>query len=128
MPLCTSLRHEILAAADKEEPPLIIKKKGRPKKSKGRNLMDRLVLYEDYVLNFTMKENVPPSNNLAERDIRLWKTKLKVSGCLPTIDGAKRYARIKGFCSTVRKHALSVYEQLLAAMDGRSFLFEGLTT
>lgn len=119
---------KILAAADKEEPPPSIKKKGRPKKSKGRNLMDRLVLYEDYVLNFAIKENIPFTNNLAERDIRPWKTKLKVSGCFRTLDGAKRYARIKGFCSTVRKHGLSVYEQLIAAIDGRSFLVEGVAT
>lgn len=119
---------KILAAADKEEPPPTIKKKGRPKKSKGRNLMDRLVLYEDYVLNFAIKENIPFTNNLAERDIRPWKTKLKVSGCFRTLDGAKRYARIKGFCSTARKHGLSVYEQLIAAMDGRSFLVEGVAT
>lgn len=119
---------KILAVADKEEPPPIIKKKGRPKKSKGRNLMDRLVLYEDYVLNFALKENIPFTNNLAERDIRPWKTKLKVSGCFRRLDGAKRYARIKGFCSTVRKHGLSVYEQLIAAMDGRSFLVEGVAT
>jgi transposase len=119
---------KILAAADKEEPPAIIKKKGRPKKSKGRNLMDRLVQYEDYVLNFAITENIPFTNNLAERDIRPWKTKLKVSGCFRTLDGAKRYARIKGFCSTVRKHGLSVYEQLLAAMDRRSFLVEERAT
>ena len=119
---------KILAIADKEEPPPIIKKKGRHKKSKGRNLMDRLVQYEDYVLNFAITENIPFTNNLAERDIRPWKTKLKVSGCFRTLDGAKRYARIKGFCSTVRKHGLSVYEQLIAAMDGQSFLVEGVAT
>lgn len=90
--------------------------------------MDRLILYEDYVLKFTVTENIPFTNNLVERDIRPWKTKLKVSGCFRTLDGAKRYARIKGFCSTVRKHGLSVYEQLLAAMDGRSILVEGVAT
>ena len=119
---------KILATADKEEPPPTIKKKGRPKKSKGRNLMDRLILYEEYVLNFAITKNVPFTNNLAERDIRPWKTKLKVSGCFRTLDGAKRYARVKGFCSTVKKHGLSVYEQLIAAMDGRSFLIDGVDT
>lgn len=119
---------KILAAANIEEPPPTINKRGRPKKSKGRNLMDRLVQYEDYVLNFAIVENIPFTNNLAERDIRPWKTKLKVSGCFRTLDGAKKYAQIKGFCSTARKHGLSVYEQLLAAMEGRSFLVEGLAT
>lgn len=113
---------KILALADKEEPPPLINKKGKPKKSKGRNLMDRMVRYEEYVLNFAVLENVPFTNNLAERDIRPWKTKLKVSGCFRTLDGARKYARVKGFCSTAKKHGHSVYQQLVKAIDGRSFL------
>ncbi len=119
---------KILAAAEAEEPPPVIHKKGRPKKSKGRNLMDRMSQYEEYVLNFALVDNIPFTNNLAERDIRPWKTKLKVSGCFRTLHGARQYARIKGFCSTVKKHGLSVYEQLLAAIEGRSFLVKGLAT
>lgn len=80
------------------------------------------------MLNFAIKENIPFTNNLAERDVRPWKTKLKVSGCFRTLDGAKRYVWIKGFCSFARKHGLSVYEQLIAAMDGRSFLVDGVAT
>jgi transposase len=113
---------KILAEAEQEEPPPIINKRGKPKKSKGRNLMDRLSLYEEYVLNFAAIEHIPFTNNLAERDIRPWKTKLKVSGCFRTLDGARQYARIKGFCSTVKKHGLSVYDQLVRAVEGRSFL------
>lgn len=101
---------KILSSADVEEPPPIINKKGKPKKSKGRNLMDRMAKYEEYVLNFTVLANVPFTNNLAERDIRPWKTKLKVSGCFRTLDGARKYARVKGFCSTVKKNGYSVYE------------------
>ena len=112
----------ILAKADAEEPPPIINKKGKPKKTKGRNLLCRLAQYEAYVLNFAVAEHIPFTNNLAERDIRPWKTKLKVSGCFRTLDGAKNYAVVKGFCSTVKKHGLSVYDQLLAAIDGQSFL------
>lgn len=112
----------IIASADKEEPPPIINKKGKPKKSKGRNLMDRMKKYESYVLNFALRKDVPFTNNLAERDIRPWKTKLKVSGCFRTLEGAKKYARVKGFCSTAKKHGYSVYEQLVKAIDGQSFL------
>jgi transposase len=118
----------IIASADKEEPPPIINKKGKPKKSKGRNLMDRMKKYESYVLNFAVREDVPFTNNLAERDIRPWKTKLKVSGCFRTLEGAKKYARVKGFCSTAKKHGYSVYEQLVKAIDGQSFLLAGQPT
>ncbi len=65
---------------------------------------------------------MPFTNNLAERDIRPLKTKLKVSGCFRTLQGARYYARIKSFCSTAKKHGLSAYEELLNAWRGESFL------
>jgi transposase len=80
------------------------------------------------VLNFAALENVPFTNNLEERDIRPWKTKLKVSGCFRTLEGASKYAQVKGFYSTVKKHGYSVYDQLVKAIDGESFLLTGLPT
>lgn len=116
---------KILRQADKEEPPPKYQKgRGRPKKSKGRNLMIRLRDYKTDVLHFAELEDIPFTNNLAERDVRPWKTKLKVSGCFRTIEGAKRYARIKGFCSTARKNGKAVYQELVNAMAGESFLVQ----
>lgn len=112
----------ILALADREEPPPKKGKRGRPKKSAGRNLMDRFKAYEEAVLAFSRHAEVPFTNNLGERDLRPWKTKLKVSGCFRTLEGARRYARIKGFCSTVKKNGLVVFDQLIAAQKGQSFL------
>jgi transposase len=112
----------ILRQADHEEPPPIPRPKGRPKKTKGRNLLERMEKYQDQVLNFTQIAEVPFTNNLAERDIRPWKTKLKVSGCFRTVGGAGQFARIKGFCSTAKKHGLSVFEELVNAINGESFL------
>lgn len=113
---------KILVRADEEEPPPVKKSKGRSKKTKGRNLMDRLKKYEDYVLNFAKIEQVPFTNNIAERDIRPLKTKLKVSGSFRTVKGAQVYLKIKGFCSTVRKHELCVYDQLVRAIEGKECL------
>ena len=112
----------ILAVADREEPPPEKGKRGRPKNSKGRNLLNRLITYQEAVLAFSRYAEVPFTNNLGERDLRPWKTKLKVSGCFRTLKGAQRYARIKGFCSTVRKNGLVVFDQLIAAQKGQSFL------
>jgi transposase len=67
----------ILTLADQEEPPPKKDKRGRPKKSKGRNLMDRFTAYEEAVLAFSRHAEVPFTNNLGERDLRPWKTKLK---------------------------------------------------
>ena len=62
------------------------------------------------------------TNNLGERDLRPWKTKLKVSGCFRTLTGAGRYARIKGFCATAKKHGKTVFDELVAIQQGTSFL------
>jgi transposase len=94
-----------------EEPPAIktIGKKGRIKKSKGRNLIERLSENQDAVLSFAFHQDLPFTNNQAERDLRPIKTKQKVSACFRTIDGANHYARIQGFISTVRKQGLNPF-------------------
>ena len=57
-----------------------------------------------------------------ERDLRPWKTKLKVAGCFCKLVGARRYARIKGFCSTTRKYGKVVFDELVRVQTGDSFL------
>jgi transposase len=112
----------ILLEADHEEPAPQPSSRGRPKQSKGRNLMRRLDDYQEGVLAFACYENVPFTNNLAERDIRPWKTKLKVSGSFRTKTGADRYARIRGFISTARKQQKQVFAELCRVLNGESFL------
>jgi transposase len=90
----------------------IPKKRGRKARGKALKLLDRLLEHTDSILAFAEFEQVPFSNNQAERDIRPIKTKLKISGCFRTTEGANRYARIQGFISTCRKNNLNVFEQL----------------
>ncbi len=118
----------ILLEADREEPPPQPSSRGRPKQSKGRNLMNRLINYQEGVLAFACYENVPFTSNLAERDIRPWKTKLKVSGSFRTKTGADHYARIRGFISTARKQQKQVFAELCRVLNGESFLRDIKTT
>jgi len=113
----------ICKMADKEEPPPLYRHKGKkPKQTKGRNLLDRFVNYKEAVLAFAKHEIVPFTNNQAERDVRPAKIKLKIAGSFRTFDGAKRYARIQSFISTVRKNQLNVFNELLATFNGYNFL------
>lgn len=108
----------LLEQADNEEPPAIQKPRGKPKKTKGRNLFDRLTKHRDAVLAFAFHREVPFTNNQAERDIRPTKTKMKVSGCFRTQYGAEIYARIQSFISTVRKLQFNPFNELYTVLSG----------
>ena len=114
---------QLCGQADEEElPPLVFSKAnghtGRPKRSKGRNLLDRLILHQDAVLAFAFWPGVPFTNNQAERDLRPVKVKQRVSGCFRTESGAAVYARIASFVSTMRKNGWNVVDQLASVLEG----------
>lgn len=117
------LYQQICRQALEEEPSPVINNKGKPKKSKGRNLAERLLKYQAEVLRFVMEEGVPFSNNQAERDLRPVKGKQKVAGCFRTQTGARRYARLQGVISTLRKQGQHVFESLKVILSGQEFTF-----
>lgn len=114
----------ICQLADSEEPPPVQGKKGKPKKSKGINLLNRLIKHQDGWLAFAFVENVPFSNNQAERDIRCLKTKQKVVTNFQTFIGAQHYARIQSYTSTLRKQSMNVFQNLINVFDGKSIVFQ----
>jgi len=101
---------EILSQAELEEPPPQKKEgRGKPKNTPGRNLLRRLQKHEEAVLSFALFEDLPFTNNLAERDLRPAKVKQKVSGCFRTQHGAEVYARLQAIISTCRKQDRNVF-------------------
>jgi transposase len=94
-------------------------KRGRIKRSKARNLLERLIEYEDDVLRFMVSEIVPFTNNQGENDLRMTKVQQKISGCFRSIEGAKIFCRVRGYLSTCRKHNVSATEALDLLFKGK---------
>ena len=94
------------------------KTRGRKKRPKPLNLLLRLDLERKQVLGFMYDFTVPFDNNLAERDIRMTKLKLKTSGCFRSLKGANAFARIRGYISTIKKQGLDILASLANLFRG----------
>jgi transposase len=106
---------EILSKGKEEQPPPIPKEegqRGRGAKTKSLNLIERLERYQEEVLAFLRKEEVPFTNNRAEQDIRMVKTKMKISGGFRSKEGARMFARIRATISTLQKQGKKIFEGL----------------
>jgi len=95
------------------------KSRGRLKRSKARNLLERLKDFESDVLRFMVNEIVPFSNNQGERDLRMTKVQQKISGCFRSTQGAETFCRIRSYLSTCMKHDISPNEALTLLFMGK---------
>lgn len=114
---------ELLSKAQKECPPPDKTehkgKRGRQKRSKARNLLERLILFETETLRFMDDPQVPFTNNQGENDIRMTKVHQKISGCFRSMKGAEIFCRIRGYLSTCKKHGVKASEALDLLFKGK---------
>lgn len=94
------------------------KKRGRIKKSKSRNLLERLSDFINDTLRFMDDIDVPFTNNLAENNLRMTKVQQKISGCFRSMEGAYIFCRIRSYISTCRKHGITIPEALKMLFRG----------
>jgi transposase len=93
--------------------------RGRLKRSKSRNLLERLIQFEGDVLRFMVERDVPFTNNQGERDLRMSKVQQKISGCFRSELGARIFARIRSYLSTCQKNGVSSEQALRLLYEGR---------
>ncbi len=97
-------------------------KRGRPKRGKTLSLLDRLRDRKREALRFLHDQNVPWSNNQAERDIRPMKIQQKVSGGFRTEAGAVEFCRIRSYLSTTAKNGVDPCDAIAMVLAGQPWL------
>lgn len=111
---------KILNNGEKENkmPKKIRGKRGRVKKTKSRNLLERFQNFEIEILAFMTDKDLPFTNNQGENDLRMTKVQQKVSGCFRSMEGANIFARIRSYINTCKKNKINITEALIALFEG----------
>ena len=112
--LLDEFRHGVLVGL-KEVPRI-----GGPKdkQSPARSLLEDLDTRQADVLRFCYDTMIPPTNNLAERDLRPTKTQQKISGRLTSDEATNNRLTIRGYICTAAKHGLDAMTVLRNALTG----------
>ena len=110
----------ILKEGEKESPPplRVEGKRGRLKKTKSRNLLERLQNYEDDVLRFMIDQDIPFTNNQGENDLRMAKVQQKISGCFRSEYGAEMFFGLRSYLSSCKKQGVSASTALGLLLNG----------
>lgn len=110
----------ILKEGETESPPPIPieGKRGKPKKTKSRNLLERLQDFESDVLRFMTDKAVPFTNNQGENDLRMAKVQQKISGCFRSEYGAEMFFGLRSYLSSCKKQGVSGSTALALLLNG----------
>lgn len=83
-----------------------------------RKLLNRLKKYRENHLLFITDFEVPFDNNLSERDLRMVKTKGKVSGCFRSLEGAKAFTALMSVIKTAIKQDVFPHSAVRSVFNG----------
>jgi transposase len=95
----------------------IPKRKGPPKQTPAKNLLDALLDRAEAVLAFLDDLSIPFTNNQAERDLRMAKVQQRISGTFRSEDGATCFCRIRSYLSTMSKQGHALLAALVAVFN-----------
>ena len=96
--------------------------KGRVAKKEEKALLNRLEAYKANYLLFLHDFDVPFSNNMSEKDLRICKNRQKMAGGFRNSVGRRMYCDILSFVETVKRRGLNVFESIAALINGAPVL------
>jgi transposase len=82
-----------------------------------------LLLYREDILRFLFTMDVPFDNNLAERALRMFKVKNKISGCFRNSMSGEFFCRLRSFIDTCKKQKLPILDSIIYVFKFGSFQF-----
>ena len=86
-------------------------------KEKANKLYRRLKKYKSNHLYFIKDFEVPFDNNLSEQDLRMFKTKTKISGGFRSMEAAKHYVNTLSIIKTSIKRGINPFESIKAIFN-----------
>lgn len=113
-------------ALNPEPPPPAKRKRGRVKRSKPLNMLIRLERRYEEIMGFFEHEGIPFDNNQAERDLRMMKTREKISGTFRSIEHPQAFADLRSVISTARKQSRNLLETLVELFRAPHMLGDSL--
>lgn len=106
------------------EPEPIPGKRGKPARGKPLNLLIRLENQYEEIMGFFEYDDIPFDNNLAERDLRMMKTREKISGTFRSDQHPEAFCNLRSVISTLKKQGSSVIGGITAMLHRPAEMFE----
>ncbi len=85
---------------------------------RSHNLISAFRDHRRHILRYMYDLDVAFTNNQAERDLRPTKLHRKISGCFRSQHGAERFAHLRSYLSTTRKHDIPAIDALICLFKG----------
>ena len=82
-------------------------------KDKAMTLTRRCDKYKENHLAYVYDFNIPFDNNLSERDLRIIKTKTKISGGFRSVQGAQIYCNAISIIKTAKRRDINPFQAIL---------------
>jgi hypothetical protein len=115
--LLRSFRHGVLVGLS-----ATLNHTGRPGEQKARLLLECLHDRENDVLRFIYDPTVPPTSNIAERELRPSKIQQNISGRLRSEERTQDRYTILGYLTTAAKHGIDTMNALRDTFTGRHWI------
>ncbi len=98
----------------------------KPHSSEECALFARLVEYKEAYFAWVTDFEIPVTNNVSERGLRMVKTKMKVSGMFNSISSARDFATIRTYIETCSRNGVNGMQALTALCCGTPVILESL--